>query len=380
MYLWDVLNTSLLAQHMTNGLVSAQKHPTLPLIIYNYTQRAQEKYVWGDDTIDYCRGLIVEQSTNRIISRPFKKFHNLNTASIPETLEENLKGAPTITEKLDGSLGILWHYSGQSGIATRGSFTSPQAKWATEWYSKKEYLWDWPPTLDWTPLFEIIYKENRIVVDYDFEGLVLLGMVKIETGAEMPYEHVKTWADYNHVRCVKQIENATLRDIINLNRPNEEGFVVTYTDPDSLCTKESTKVKVKMADYVRLHKVITGFNPRSIWEIMSQGGGAFADIVNAGEMPEAFIKWLVSWQTKLLSEYTRIEKRAKDVFLMRPDRYMEDSEKDHRKKFSEYVRISVDPEYQGLQYALFDGHDIEPMIWKLIKPRGDDRTFRVEGE
>ena len=38
-----------------------------------------------------------------------------------------------------------------------------------------------------TPLFEIIYPENRIVVKYDFEGLVMIGIVDIQTGYERNY-------------------------------------------------------------------------------------------------------------------------------------------------------------------------------------------------
>ena len=35
----------------------------------------------------------------------------------------------------------------------------------------------------------------------------------------------------------------------------------------------AVKVKVKMADYLRLHKIITGMNARSVWELLSSGKG-----------------------------------------------------------------------------------------------------------
>ena len=136
MKLNELLDVKLLDQHRMNRLVGCQIHPVLPLRIYNYTSAAQFDPHWGDGTIDYCRGLIVDNEDS-IVARPFKKFHNLNTESIPETMETNLPVLePTITKKLDGSLGIYYAYDGFEGIATRGSFTSDQAKWATTWYNK----------------------------------------------------------------------------------------------------------------------------------------------------------------------------------------------------------------------------------------------------
>src|SRR5208337_116 len=101
-----------------------------------------------------------------VIARPFRKWFNLNTSFRPETLEANLPSwKPRVLEKLDGSLGILFWYGGQKRpyIATRGSFASDQAIWATNWYRAKFGNWPiadsakWPK--DYTPLFEIIYKE-----------------------------------------------------------------------------------------------------------------------------------------------------------------------------------------------------------------------------
>ena len=100
MKLNQLLDMELLNKHRAAGFVGVQFHPTLPLRIYNYTHLAQyDGKAWGDGTIDYCRGLIVDNE-DEIIARPFKKFHNLNTASIPETCEENLPtDHPHIIEK-----------------------------------------------------------------------------------------------------------------------------------------------------------------------------------------------------------------------------------------------------------------------------------------
>src|SRR5271169_5724921 len=138
MLLGNLLNFGLLEKHVEDGLVNVQTHPTLPLRILNYTPKAAFEGKWGDGVLDYCRGLIYNNA-GEIVARPFKKFHNLNTQSMPETMAENLPPyLPEITLKMDGSLGI-WYPDGTShgAIATRGSFTSDQAIWATDWWKEK---------------------------------------------------------------------------------------------------------------------------------------------------------------------------------------------------------------------------------------------------
>lgn len=69
--LYDLVDPYVLNDHLDKGLVNTQKHPTLPLLIYNYTQKAQFEPHWGDETIDYCRGLIVDDN-DLVIARPLR--------------------------------------------------------------------------------------------------------------------------------------------------------------------------------------------------------------------------------------------------------------------------------------------------------------------
>jgi len=377
MKLYDLVDPILLLDHIEKGFVSVQKHPTLPLYVYNYTQKATFENVWGDGTIDYCRGLIVCNSGDRcyeIISRPFKKFHNLNTASIPETLEENLPNTtPTITAKLDGSLGILWQFEGEYGIATRGSFTSPQATWATKWLKDRvnrlvpHYSMDLPTNFDYTWLFEIIYNENRIVVDYPFEDIVLIGIVNKETGVEVPT--LEAQGRLRGFRCVGQVKDKNIYDCKADNIPNKEGYVISYARPGT----DPLKVKIKMEDYVRLHKIVTGMNPRSIWEKLSTG----QDIDSMSSFPEHFQKWFKLWKDKLEGEYYDILTRANQAFAGRP--CMLGCQPDGRRWRAEYARYvqKYPQDLHGILFAMFDNRDPAPLIWKQIKPRGDDKAFRT---
>lgn len=138
----DILDLSLLKKHLADGVVRAQTHPNYPeLYILNYTEVAQYDRIW-DCVTNVCRGLIVRKPTAdwenaEVVARGFNKFHNLNTEYVPETMEANLPSdIPLVTEKLDGSMGIIFEYDNQIWVATRGSFDSEQARWATSFIRK----------------------------------------------------------------------------------------------------------------------------------------------------------------------------------------------------------------------------------------------------
>lgn len=373
MKLEALLDVKELEQLAHDRFVGCQRHPTLPLRIYNYTQHAQFENKWGG-AIDFCRGLIVDDENN-IVARPFKKFHNLQTSNLPETWEENLpQTLPTITKKYDGSLGIYWKYDGDFGVATRGSFTSDQAQWATKWLKARlqhGFVDNVLPQYT-TPLFEIIYPENRIVVKYNFEGLVLIGLVDIRDGFEYGPNVLRDNALYNGVRVAEEIkENLTTLKAANIE--NEEGYVLTYSKgPHS----SPLKIKVKMADYLRLHKIVTGMNARSVWELLSSGTGTGG----FEHTPEHFQKWLASWSEKLNREFNEIYIKARNAFRDRPICPIGENPRAYRARFAEYLRYTVPMEFHGILFAWLDNKDPLPIIWKSIKPRGDDATFRTEGE
>jgi RNA ligase len=367
MKLNKLLNTELLIQHAHNHLVGCQRHPTLPLRIYNYTHEAAHNPIWGDGTIDYCRGLIVDDR-DEIVSFPFKKFHNLNTIGIPETMYENLPKAMSYhaTEKVDGSLGIYYDDWDGGAIATRGSFTSPQAQFATKWFKENiihpGHFWD----RDETPLFEIIYPENRIVVDYGgWSGLVVLGIIDNNTGKERPWLDVKA-RFYGKMRIAKDYSGLDISDLMKMQIPNEEGFVVTFSN--------GLKIKIKMDEYKRLHKIVTGMNPRAVWESLRDG----KQLPNQG-LPSNFNQWLRSWEYNLTTLHQATYWEAKHVYMDRPvndgknDRY-------YRAACARYFQANAKPGIQGVLFAMLDGKDVAPYIWKLLEPRGDDKSFKTEIE
>ena len=166
---------------VADGYISVRDHMNLPYSILNYTDKAQYDQVWNDVTVN-CRGLIVNMHTKEIIARGFPKFFNYGQ---PGAAEFSLNTRVEVTDKMDGSLGIMYPTSDGYRIATRGSFHSDQAGIASMILRTRYPDFTLSDTLrdNYTVLFEIIYPENRIVLDYGgMSDLVLLGMVSNETG------------------------------------------------------------------------------------------------------------------------------------------------------------------------------------------------------
>ena len=131
------------------GLVRVQRHPTLPLRIFNYTEQAVFGRHWTAVTRT-CRGLVAA-ADGRIVARPWPKFFNHGELAT-EALD--LAAPVEVTDKADGSLGILYPVPNGHAVATRGSFTSEQALHATSTFVDR-YAGRWSPLPGWTHLFEI---------------------------------------------------------------------------------------------------------------------------------------------------------------------------------------------------------------------------------
>jgi RNA ligase len=353
MKLKDMLDLDLLVKMEDENFVRAQVHPTEPLMIFNYTERAMHQRVWNDVT-HACRGLIYNTDTQEVVARPFPKFFNYGEHD-EGTLD--LDAEVFVTDKLDGSLGILYREpaSGLWSIATRGSFTSEQAVHATELWRRK-YDARWTHLRGVTELFEIIYPENRIVLDYgDTDDLFHLGTVEIETGQSYPprtYGVTPSAEDF-------WLEIETLRDALAMPpRPNAEGVVVHFVS-GPMCDK---RVKIKQDAYVKLHRIITGMNARTVWEAL--GEGKTADELCEG-IPEEFWPWIHEVSGELQAKAEDIRQAAEREY----SRVLAVTGGAASRK--EFAMMAQQSEYRGLLFLLLDERDIRPQIWKSIKPSAD---------
>ena len=121
-------------------------------------------------------------------------------------------------------------------------------------------------------IFEFIDPGNRIVVDYgDYSGLVLLGAVDNKDGSDhfTPADYAATTGWEGRQAVPRQFNlQAMLRTVQDPeNGPNREGFVLVWLNPDG----PSTRVKIKFAQYVHLHSVLSRLNNVAVWEALKMG-------------------------------------------------------------------------------------------------------------
>ena len=341
----DVLNPVELATAVENGHVRIQRHPAKPYLIYNYTEACQYAAAWTPVTLA-CRGLIVSGDT--VLARPFAKFFNHTEGHAPELRAE----APVaVTDKADGSLGIIYRDGDELAVATRGSFSSEQARHATE-VLRVRYPGFVPPA-GLTVLVEIVYPGNRIVLDYGgLDDLILLGAVEIATGRTFGPAAVPQWPG----PVVDSFAYATLAEALAAPpRDGREGLVVHFTDSDE-------RVKIKYAEYVRLHRLVTGLSARTVWEVLVSGGDLDA---LTEPLPDEFHAWVTAVATELTEAVAALAKTVEAEFATIV------AELPAGWGRREFAARAVRSDNRGALFLRLDGKDYRPGLWQLVRPAGD---------
>jgi RNA ligase len=375
-----------LERYHKDGLLHKQTHPTLDLTIWNYSPKVQYERLWDEITLQ-CRGLVTN-SKGDIVARPFKKFFNYEEHKPEDIPNEDY----AVYEKMDGSLGILFYYKyelseerryniwfnnnyetgmerffdpnnlpdydnpyydptpktkGEWILATRGSFTSPQAIKGKEILDRHD-ISAWRK--DNTYLFEIIYPENRIVVDYKGEEkLVVLGAIHTETGNEVPdsslfflqesgFELVityKTWGEGYDL----------LKEEISKDR---EGYVIKF--------KNGFRMKIKGEEYVRLHKILTNISNRDIWEYLKDNK-PFDELLE--RVPDEFNGWVKETIRDFTIRFDNINKDYIEIYENLKSRNLD------RKEFA--IRAK-EYRHSNILFNMLDGKEHKKNIWKIIYP------------
>ena len=349
-----------LGEAIANGDVRVQWHPEFPeLAIYNYGEDVQYRNKWNKVTLA-CRGLILNNQTGEVVARPWEKFFNFGQRD-----NRIDSAAPVeVTDKMDGSLGILYiRPDGKFAIATRGSFASEQALHATDLLNTlyEDYLIDWVGAY-WleqnTYLFEIVYPENRIVCDYgDMDDLVLLGAVNKQYGQYYGPDSAGAQIAWPGPRTEVWKYDRFVDALSFPDRKGKEGVVIR---------SGRNIVKLKQADYVELHRIVTNLSPKTVWERLSQGE-RIADI--CAQIPDEFHKYVEDIGNDLNNRFTGIASMAHaDYFNV----LYKLGGNASRREYAEEIKKCDNP---SLLFAMLDGKPTDDAIWKMIKPRGDVKSL-----
>lgn len=315
-------------------------------VLFNYTAQCQYKppHAWNWFEIN-ARGLIFDANTGDILARPFRKFWNYGQILPPQDSQ-----LVSVTEKMDGSLGVMYWYRGDPYIATRGSFTSDQALWATnylrEWVDV-EYLRDENEEL--TYLFEIIYPENRVVVDYaELEGLWLIGARNMQYGWELYESQLDGIAQtegtiYRPVLYRMDDIQETMQAVAAMNA-NQEGFVLRYSDNE--------RYKVKSEAYMLAHRIMTGCSFNRVLDAVAQG--KYEEMIEG--VPDEFLGTVKTYREEIESESVAIESEI--------DRELQLAPEGDRKQFALWVQENHPKNKWSYFFARKDGKDLRSIIYK----------------
>ena len=358
------MNKAILDKYVEEGWLIKQSHPTLPLSIYNYSQSTQYEKHWDEITLA-CRGVITDDETGEVIVKPFPKFFNyeeLPVNDIPWLTSDYVY----VQDKMDGSLGIFFCYDGEWIMATRGSFTSDQAIKGLDILKAKYMLPSFDPSFAY--LCEIIYPENRIVVDYGQEKVMFLGVVLNRT---------YNWSESNHdelhwttALAVLKSSGVKRSDIVKttqvfdlgpelystlkaLNKENEEGYVLRFF-PSNM------RVKIKFEDYCTLHRILTNVSSYDIWENLMKFGKLPEQMLK--DVPDEFYDWVHDTQTKINEDFHR----TYVYHIATVSRIMRDgmlTQKELAERFLALTGVN-----HGVLFGIAAGKDVSEKIWKMVKP------------
>lgn len=365
MNIHELMDVDLLAEMLTNGYVKSQVHPTEPLNIYNYAPKAQYENVWNDVTRK-CRGLIVNYRTGEVVARPFEKFFNYEQVANEHPVEPF-----EVYEKMDGSLGILYPTCDGWAVATRGSFASDQAIHATALLNER--YGDFEPARGFTYLFEIIYPENRVVVNYgELDDIVLLDIIHTDTGSSLLEFARGRWPG----QVVEKFDGLSVYDVIQGQRENREGYVVKFAS--------GYRMKVKHDEYVRLHRIVTNVNAKIIWRCLSSGEGVNELLDN---VPDEFYVWVQQTVRDLNLQFAEEYRNASNAFsyavrqvLIGRIRAGKEREKLVEGEFRKlFANFAVPSNYKAECFLLLDKRPIDAAIWKRITPTAE-RPFKRQSE
>lgn len=249
------------------------------LISFKYTDMTIYKHNWNNVTLR-ARGIVFDRNTGKVLAKPFDKFFNYeelvdkDTGNLTQTAEvvkkylgfDNLYDDYrhqkfTVTEKIDGSLGILFYAGNYWVVKTGGAFDSDQARWANNWCFVQNHIDTDKLDKTKTYLFEIVYNEDLHPIKYDFEGLVLLSVIDTESGKEENYRTVQLCATALKVSYAQSAEFDSFDELVDYAKklPNtKEGVVVTF--------ENGFKMKLKGNAYLQLQRVFHSLSKQVIYE------------------------------------------------------------------------------------------------------------------
>ena len=314
-----------------------------------------------------CRGLLFHKDGS-IMARRLHKFFNINERDETQFHAVKWSQPHVILEKLDGSMitpvimpdgGIRW--GTKMGITE----VSMQAEEFVARHPQYEQFARWcEDKFGYTPIFEWCSRQQRIVVDYPEDRLVLIAARRKDSGVYASLQWLQEYGDMFDIEVIKTYSGSaqSMAHLMDETRDAEgiEGYIIRFDDGHML--------KIKAADYLRKHKTK---------DAISLEKNIISLLVNEQmDDVKAFM---------LEDDRKRVEEFETDFFIginqvvQSYDRYF-DTVIAHgldRKQYAIQWMPTIkaqDPFAPGIVFGKFDGRDTRTMVLDLIKRSTGSQT------
>jgi RNA ligase len=217
-----------------------------------------------------CRGLVFETTYGMPIARRYHKFFNVNEKSFTQAHLIDWSQPHVVLEKLDGSMIAPFPHTGRpGGVAwgTKMGFTDVSRPVEAFVAARPEYARLFWSAYDsgFTPIFEWCSRQQKIVVDYPEERLVLTALRSLNDGRYLDHVELQRVADTHGVPVVGIIADSPheIADLIATARAleGEEGYIIRFDNGHML--------KIKGEWYVQVHRTKDLLNlEKDVWALI----------------------------------------------------------------------------------------------------------------
>ena len=309
-----------------------------------------------------CRGLTFH-ADGRILTRKFAKFFNVNEKPETQSGLIDWNQPHVVLEKLDGSMITpLW-------LGDMDDINAEKLRWCTKMGMTdvakpvEEFVRQNPHYARWavgcvasgyTPIFEWCSRQQKIVVDYPEDQLVLIAIRNNATGLFLSHPEMLK-AEASGIAVVRALEGSVenIEQFMAEAKDLEgaEGYIIRFDD--------GHMVKVKGAWYVQIHKTkeVLQFE-KDVLQLI------FGDKLDDAKafMDEADRDRVERYNTDL---FANIEAKALELTTLAATLTTEGMTK---KEFVERVRslTTLQDQEQGILFRIFDGGSAADTIRSII--------------
>jgi RNA ligase len=305
-----------------------------------------------------CRGIKFDAKTGEIVCRPYHKFFNLGELGEFQPHEIDWRDTHHVLDKLDGSMIAPARVAGKIRYMTRISDRDVAAQ-AAEFASSHagiayERFVDRMLGVGRTPIFEWCSRQQRIVIDYPEDRLVLTGLRSMHDGGYVPFQEMSELAARAGIPVVSDIggtlDNTSAFLALTHGLTESEGYVVRFGSGQML--------KLKAEAYVTRHSALSDLasEKRIMKIVLGNLDDDFGQLLDSGRRTklETYAKALRATVSALAED---IEKQTMAGWnLVQRD----------RKRFALEIRPGLPATLQGVAFAILDGKPSHQLVMDLL--------------